>query len=343
MRAEILSLVLLWGASSVVAATEDARLSAFLVSLPGGEGGIGFDDLVFAPRLGKVLVPGGRTGRLFLIDPKNRAVTSLTGFTPGKMYLGGHGKGTTSADEGGGFLFAIDRSAGTVNVLDPASGKILSSTLLGSGPDYVRYVGATREVWVTEPDDDRIEVFTFSTEGKPSLIHSAFIPVKGGPESLVIDNVRSRAYTHLWGGSSVAIDLKSRSAVATWPNGCDGSRGIALDEKRGFLFAGCSEGKAVVLDAAHGGKVLGTLEAGRGVDVIAYNPALSHLYLPGARSGTIAFIGISKEGKPFLLGTAGTADGSHCVASDDRAQVWVCDPSHGLLLLLRDPFPAEAQ
>src|SRR5213079_2615117 len=102
--------------------------------------------------------------------------------------------------------------------------------------------------------------------------------------SLVIDGAGGRAYTHLWSGTSVVIDIKSRSIIARWPNQCDGSRGIAYDERSHFLFAGCAEGKAVVMDAAHDGKVLSTAPSGSGVDIIDYDPARRHLYLPGARS-----------------------------------------------------------
>jgi hypothetical protein len=96
--------------------------------------------------------------------------------------------------------------------------------------------------------------------------HSAFIAVSGGPESLVIDKTHERAYTHLWVGKTVAIDTRRHTIVATWANGCTDSRGIALDEKRGFLFAGCSEGKAVVLDVNHDGQQLSSLTYGSGVD-----------------------------------------------------------------------------
>jgi hypothetical protein len=59
---------------------------------------------------------------------------------------------------------------------------------------------------------------------------------------------RERAFTHLWNGKTLAIDLRKRKIVERWSNGCMGSRGIALDENRGFLFAGCDEGRLSVLD-----------------------------------------------------------------------------------------------
>jgi DNA-binding beta-propeller fold protein YncE len=311
------------------------------LSLSTGGGGIGFDDLTFASSIHKVLAPAGATGSLDLIDPSTLQVTVIGGFSgsPG-AYGGGHGQGTTSADEGRGLLFAIDRTAEVLDVIDPAAKAIVASVKLGASPDYVRWVETTGEVWVTEPDSDRIEVFSLPPGPKPTPVHVMNIPVKGGPESLLIDTTRKRAFTHLWRGSSVAIDLASHSAAATWPNGCSGSRGIAIDAKRGFLFAGCAEGALSVLDVDHDGKPLGSVSSGSGVDVIAYSPALAHVYLPGASSATMAFIGIAPGGHPTLLGTVPTAAGAHCVAADDRGNAWVCDPDRGKLLVFKDPYPA---
>jgi len=76
----------------------------------------------------------------------------------------------------------------------------------------------------------------------------------------------------------VQVFLISAARISL-PNGCHGSRGIAYDERSEFLFAGCAEGKAVVLDARHDGKVLGTASVGDGVDII--DPVGRHLFIPG--------------------------------------------------------------
>jgi hypothetical protein len=44
---------------------------------------------------------------------------------------------------------------------------------------------------------------------------------------------------------------------------------------------------------AQDGRLLGEASSGAGVDVIAYDQKLSHVYVPGAHSGTIAIVGIS--------------------------------------------------
>jgi len=46
-------------------------------ALPGVTGGIGFDDLGLSAATGLVLVPGGRAGDLFLVDPKTRGVSAI--------------------------------------------------------------------------------------------------------------------------------------------------------------------------------------------------------------------------------------------------------------------------
>jgi hypothetical protein len=234
----------------------------------GGDHGIGFDDLGFAPMLRKVMVPGGATGKLALIDPDSQNIEIIGGFTQARSSTGGQGEEITSADACRSFLYITDRSSELVEVLDPHTKKIVASAHLASAPDYVRFVADTNELWVTEPSAQRIEIFALPARGTPVPTYSGFVGVPGGPESLIAGH--GRAFTHLWAGTTIGVDIASRKMVSRWPNGCKGSRGLALDEKRGFLFAGCGEGKVSVLDMKSG-KVLGKASCGSGVDVIAYN------------------------------------------------------------------------
>jgi hypothetical protein len=305
---------------------------------PGGDHGIGFDDLGFAPTLRKVMVPGGSTGKLALIDPDSQKMEIISGFSQRAGYSGGHGEGITSSDACRGLIYVTDRSTRLLDIVDLQAKKIIASTRLASGPDYVRCVPETNEVWVTEPGAERIEIFSLPEHGTLAPAHSGFIPVQGGPESLVIGH--GQAFTHLWRGITLALNVRNRKIVGRWPNGCKGSRGIALDETRAFLFAGCDEGKVSVLDLKSG-RLLGEVSAGAVVDVIAYNEKLAHVYLPGADSGTIAIIGVSATGAPTVLTTAETVEGVHCVTVDDRDQVYVCDPTHGKILVFKDSFPSS--
>jgi DNA-binding beta-propeller fold protein YncE len=316
-------------------ATAAAQLPAEPFALPDGEGGIGLDDLAFIPSLHRVVVPAGRTGRLDLIDPETRKLTEIGGFQTSAPAAGGHGAGPTSADAGRGYLFAIDRTALRLSIVDTKKGAIAAGAPLAGGPDYVRYVATTNEVWVTEPDKDGIEIFALAAADPPVPSHKAFLAIPGGPESLVLDSGRKRAYANLWKSSTVVIDVAAHMVIQTWSNGCEGSRGLALDAGRGLLFVGCAEGGASALDLASGA-VRDHFSFGSGVDIVAYNPSLHHLYVPAAKTGQLAVVAVSGEGKLSLLGTVTTAQGAHCAVADDRRQVWICDPKAGRLLVVRD-------
>lgn len=325
--------------SIVVSATAlaDPIATPIALALPGGGSGIGFDDLMFAPSLHRVLAPGGGTGALDLIDPATKRIESVAGFSAQTTaFGGGHGDGTTSADAGAGVIFASDRGRDEVAIVDPKALKIVGRVKLAGGPDYVRWIDPVHELWITEPRAQQIEYFTFA---KGTLVHAGAIDVPGGPEALAIDAARGRAYSNTWTDATVAIDLATHREVARWSNGCKGARGLALDATHGLVFVGCEEGKAVALDVAHGGKPVGSLTTGAGVDIIAYNPALGHLYVPGGDSATLTIIRVAGNGVLTLLGSVATATDAHCVATDDANHAYVCDPKRGVLLVVTDPFP----
>ncbi len=315
-----------------------AKLKAEPVPLPGGAGGIGLDDLAFAPGLRQVVVPAGRTGKVVLIDPQSHQPREIGGFKSTPPGNGAHDAGPTSADEGKGYLFVSDRTSRRLEVIDPAKGTIVAGAPLGGSPDYVRYVAPTNEVWVTEPDKSGIEIFTLSDARPPVPAHAAFLSVPGGPESLVIDARRKAGYANLWQKSTVVIDLAGRKVVQTWSNGCQGSRGLALDAPKARLFVGCAEGGANLLEITHHA-IMDRFRFGNGVDIIAFNPTLNHLYVPSSKTGQVAIVGVSKEGTLKLLATADTVIGGHCAVADDQKQVWVCDPRGGQVLVVKDTLP----
>jgi DNA-binding beta-propeller fold protein YncE len=295
------------------------------IDLPAGKPGIGFDDLQYSARLEKVLAPAGRSGKLDLIDPKTGAITSIGGFSTDKDFDGGHDFGITSVADTGSALAVTDRSSEQLVLIE--HDKITTRAKLASGPDYVRWVPATKELWVTEPEAEQIEVF--SAAGK-SL---ATIAVKGGPESLVIAG--TTAYTHLWKGETVEIDVTRRAITATYKNGCGGSRGIAVDEKHGLVFAACADG--TVTSMKHG-KVIAKVKPIDGQDIIAWSPSKRHLYLAGSTSADMAIVKVGDDGTLSLLGKGAGARGGHCVTTDDAGHAYVCDPAGGRLIENTDPY-----
>jgi hypothetical protein len=311
------------------------------LALPGIEGSIGFDDLRHSSELRRLLVPGGRSGRLYLVDPETNAVEAISGFSASAEAAPGHSEGTTSAESGDGLIFASDRSQRELVVVDPGAKRIVARSKLGAVPDYVRWVAPLKEVWVTEPGAKIIETFRVEGKAPPKLVHAGKIEVADGPESLEIDEPRRRAYANTWHDVTVAIDLGSRAIVSRWKNGCTGARGLAVAAARGLAFVGCTEGAAVALDLEHDGKVLGRAPAGKGVDVIAFSGKLSHLYVPAAEAANLTVMGVGARGELTVLGTVPAAPEAHCVAADDQGNAYVCDPGKGRLLVFRDRYPAS--
>jgi hypothetical protein len=303
------------------------------LALPGGTGGLDLDDLRYDPGLDRVLVPAAAAGTLDLIDPATEAVTPVVDFGAGAPPQ------VTSADVGAGLIFTADRAQPRLFALDAVSHAVVATAPLAGPPDYVRFVAPRRAVWVWEAHAGRNEIFTLSETSPPTLAARGAIEIPGGPESLVVDARRGRAYSNLWRAETLAIDLSSHAIVERWSAGCDGPRGLALDADGGFLFVGCREGAAVALDVAHGGRVASRLATGAGVDIVAWDAARRHLYVPGSRSATLEFVAVSPAGELSLLGSAATVARSHCVATDGRGKVYVCDPEGGRLLVFRDPFP----
>lgn len=304
------------------------------VKLPGTPPGIGFDDLRYSATLHRVLVPSGRSGRLNLIDPDTLTVTSIGGFSAKGEYSGGHDDGPTSVDEAHGLLYVTDRSNQSLVVVNPHKQQLIGTVGLAAEPDYVRFVSTRNELWVTEPAADQIEIFKLPSDGIP--VAEATVRIDNGPESLVVDAARGRAYTHRWQKTTVAVDVNTRTIVAEWANGCAASRGIALDEQRGWLFSGCNEGTVTVLDVAHGGKLLSRVERGAGFDVMGYNSRLGHLYLAGGACRCVVTLGVNSAGRLSFLASASAPSSTHCAVADDVGNAWVCDPDAGRVLRVVD-------
>ncbi|HEX7479281.1 MAG TPA: hypothetical protein VF331_15855 [Polyangiales bacterium] len=320
------------------------------VELPNGAPGIEFDDIQWAPHLRKVIVPAGRTGSVMLIDPDTSEVSELKGLTKSDKYMVASGfipvgtrYGSTAATEADRYVAVLDGTAKTLNIFDPATLLRVSSIPLDGPADYVHYVGSTREIWVTRPSASMLDVYSLPKSGTPKPTKLVSIAVSGGPESLVIDETRGRAYTNtLTGGKTYAIDLSTHAIVATYMNSCSYALGVALDETRGFAFVICGEnGDSVSLDLNHAGAVLNRQNGGSQANILAYSPSLHHLYSPSGKTSQIFVMDVLDSGKLTLLGKLPGASRGFSAAADDRGHVWVIDPDHGRVIRATDSFASH--
>lgn len=307
-----------------------------VIKLPGGEHGMGLDDIGYAAPLNRVTVPAGATGNLVLIDPATNTLSVIPGVSAPSGNVKQRREGTSSAMYAEGYLFASDHDPNEVVAINPRTRGIVGRTVLEGGPDYVRYVARTQEVWVTEPAEQQIQVFKLNAAAKPMLTPETVIHIAGGPESLEIDNARNRAYSNLWKSKTVEMQLTTHKVLAEWPNTCKSSHGIAIDEAHDRVFVACGEGKVVTLAPAAHGRILATTPAGAGIDIISYSPKLRHLYVPSARAATLTIFDVANSGTLKPLAVYKTAEHAHCVTDDNHGHVFVCDPRAGTILKIDD-------
>src|SRR5262249_40146301 len=97
------------------------------IEMPDNDPGIGFDDMRFSRARGVILVPGGRSGYLDLVDPVTRRVDPIDGFSREIFYFGGGYQGATSADDGpDGLIYVSDRTPEKLHVVDPIAHAIIA-------------------------------------------------------------------------------------------------------------------------------------------------------------------------------------------------------------------------
>lgn len=319
MKRSLLALPLLVAACGYV-----DPIDAVPVELSGGDS-IAFDDLAYAPSLEKI-VAAGNDGRVHVVDPETNEVITIEGFGDPR-----------SAHGGDGLVFAVDRGEDTLIAASLETKSILGSVHLAGGPDYVRYSEALREVWVTEPGRGEIEVFSLAASGAPDQASSRSIQVIGGIEGLSFDHALRRAYTQQGAGPLAVIDIDAHEVIARWPTGCDGTHGIpVVDEARSLVVAGCDDTRAVVLDAAHDGRVIGSYAIDSGTSILGYSAMLGHLYLRGDPGTEVAVLDVKTDAPPVHLMSFRASNNGHGMAADPLGHVFVCDSARGRLLRFDD-------
>jgi DNA-binding beta-propeller fold protein YncE len=309
--------------------------------LPGGGRPLDLDDMVYSSRLGRVVVPGAQAGNLDFIDPATGEVSAVSIVKPSDSEEGG----VASAALAGDYLFTADATAREIAIVDLHSKSVVGRTKMAGKADYLRHVATTDEIWVTEPREaGRIEIFAIVRGKQIHLVQTQTISTPGGPESLVLDEATGHAFTNTFGDKTMMIEINSRSVAETWSNGCGeytrmarGARGLAYDAGAHILYVACMQGKVIGLDVRNHGKVVSTAEIGASVDIIAFNAKTHHLFAPSTKKGILTVFETDTKGALRQIAQYQTAQGSHCVVSNDANKVYVCDPMHGQVFEISDP------
>src|SRR5438477_4760385 len=125
------------------------------ISLPGGPPA-GMDYLAYDADTGLLFVPASNTGKVDVIDTKTGKLRSIDGWKTEQR--GDRIAGVTSATTGGGYAYIGNRAGSAICAVEIKSLERKGCVTVPSMPDGVFYVGSTKEVWVTMPRDNSVQV-----------------------------------------------------------------------------------------------------------------------------------------------------------------------------------------
>jgi DNA-binding beta-propeller fold protein YncE len=320
-------------ATCAATAADDASYTVRTLPLPGASpAGIGMDYIAFDPSTASVWVPAGNTGLTVVVDSANDSLRKISGFPTAEMGSGDRKRvvGPSSATIGESVVYVGNRADSSVCAFDAKSLQKGACHKLDSMPDGLAYIGPKKEVWVTTPRDKSIRVLDAG-----SLAEKAKLTFEGNPEGFAVDAQHGRFYTNLEDKDlTLAIDLGTRKTLETWKPGCgeDGPHGLRVDPASNHLFVACSS-RAEVMDTAHGGKVLSSIDTGDGVDDIDYSPATRLLYVGAARAGQLTVAKVDTSGKLSAEARVPTAKGARNPAVTDKGTVYLTHSSGSGLIV----------
>jgi len=272
---------------------------------------------------GKVWVPGGNTGKVFVLD--HGKFTSIDGF-PTMKGRGDRLMGPTSASVGDGRVFIGNRGDSTICAFDAKTLAKQGCAHVPSTPDGTFYVGPTHEVWVTTPHDKSLQIL--DVKGAPKLVGK--IVLSGEPEGYAVDEKRGLVFTNLEDKDrTLAIDVKTRKVVSTFEPGCGeaGPRGIALDTAHGLVLVACTDG-VVSLDAKTGARK-GRVDTGKGVDNIDF--AKGRVYVSAGQAEKLTIAEVAADGSLHEIASGPVGKGARVVVVAEDGTAYAADSASGAL------------
>ncbi len=327
--------------SGRMSAADKSGYTVHMQPLPGATAaGVTMDYIAFDPATHFLWAPAGNTGLVVVIDSMSGSVKQIAGFPTAEMGSGERKRvvGPSSVTIGDGLVYVGNRADSTVCAFQARSLAKGACHKIDSMPDGLAYVASQNEVWVTTPRDKSIRVL----DGK-TLDEKTKLTFEGNPEGFAVDGKHARFYTNLEDKDlTLAIDLATRKTVATWKPACgeDGPHGLRVDPDAGHLFVACST-RVEVLDAAHAGEVLSSVDTGDGVDDIDYAPATHLLYVGAARAGQLTIARVDSRGKMAVEARVPTHAGARNPAVTDKGVVYLAHSNFGGLTDLVVVTPAK--
>ena len=334
----------------LVAATAQPSSSLFhlkKIPLPQASGLVVLDYFAYDAQHSRLWVPASNLGLVAVIDAQTDDIRTVGGFRTGQVELRGRKLtiGPTSVSIGEGVVYIGNRGDSNICVIDAATLKLVTCALiadpsagLGSAPDAVVYVSTTKELWVTTgappmgiPAADR-SILILDASDPAHIKKKTTLSLGASAEGYSVDDKRGVFYTSLEEtGVTVAIDVKRKQIVGRWRSGCDEPHGNAVDKVRRFIFVACAD-KIIALDAAHAGRVLGSVATGDGLDNIDYSEIEKKVYAAASVAGTLTIASVDDHGAMRTVATVPTVKGARSVIAGKPPDAYLIDPAGGSIL-----------
>lgn len=281
----------------------------------GGEGG--WDYLTYDAQAHQLFIARG--DHVIVIDPQNG---KQTGDIPAHR---SHGIALDHSNHRG---FISNGGAGTVTVFDLDSLKPIQDVQVGENPDAIIFDTHTKKVVVMNGRSKNVMVLDPRT-----LKVEATIDVAAKPEFAVADS--THVYVNLEDTSQMArINSKTWRLEDKWAlTPCESPSGLAIDEKKGFLFPVC-DGNIMDVINAKNGKIVTTVPIGEGPDAAAFDPQRRLAFSSNGRSGSLTVVREEAANKFTVVQSLDTQRGARTMA---------LDPQTGNIYLATAEFEANSE
>ena len=281
-------------------------------------GGTGGWDLMGIDSAGKRLYISHNTHVVIFDTEKDKVVADINN-TPGV-----HGIAIATGLGKGYITCGKDNSVSVFDIKTLKTARIEA----GKNPDAIMFEPTTKRIFAFNGGSSDATVIDAV---KDTVVGT--IPVGGKPELAVCDG--GKVFLNLEDKSEVVvIDATKMTVTARWPLApAEGPTGLAIDVKGKKLFAACGTKMAVVDYTT--GKVIATVDVGKGPDGAEFDPAMGLAFCPSG-DGNLSVIKEETPGQFKVIQTVTTAP---------MARTMVLDPQTHLMYLvtakLKAPAPSQ--
>jgi YVTN family beta-propeller protein len=210
--------------------------------------------------------------------------------------------------------FISDGGDDTVVIFDLKTNSVLQKVKAGANPDGILYDAASQRVFAFNGRSNNVTAIDAAT-GKVV----GTVALEGKPEFPVSDG-KGDIYANIEDKSEIVqIDPKTLKLNKRWPLApCEEPSGLAIDAAARRLFSVCDNQKMVIVDA-DSGKVVATVNIGKGPDAAAYDPE-SKLVFSSNGEGTLTVVKQESADKYTVVANVPTEKSARTVALDTKTR-----------------------